>query len=130
MAREHGEPKSDAKSDGAAAFTLTAGELRALVAAAVRDALKAGGGEPLLLDRHALGRALGCSAVHVDAMRRKGLPVIMMGQLVRFNRAHVLTWLEQQSGGQRTPDEHDDEATKRKDQIPGQDMERSRDDRT
>lgn len=80
-----------ADNDTAPAFTVTRGELGAIVAQAVASAL--GQGAPLLVDRQGLARALGCSPGQVDALRKRGLPTTMVGQLPRFEPARVVEWL-------------------------------------
>lgn len=85
-----------ANDTGAPAFTLTSAQLSALVSAAVREALSAGAGAPLLVDKQILARQLGCSAAHIDALRKKGLPTVFVGQAVRFEPARVLDWLRSQ----------------------------------
>jgi hypothetical protein len=82
-----------AANDTGAAFTLTRSELAALVAAAVGEALEKGAGAPLLVDKQALAQRLGCSPAHIDALRKRGLPVVMVGQLVRFEPERVVEWL-------------------------------------
>jgi hypothetical protein len=88
---------ADNDVQGAAAFTLTRGELSALVREAVAEANAAGGG-PLLVDKQRLAQKLGCSAAHIDALRKRGLPVVMLGVAVRFEPAAVLDWLRQGNG--------------------------------
>ena len=87
----------------APAFTLTSGELQALMAAAVREALRAGEGAPLLIDKQILAHRLGVSAAHIDNLRKRGLPTVMVGEAVRFEPARVLTWLRSQ--GDTPPNE-------------------------
>jgi len=87
-----GAPENDTLlGDRAPAFTVTRGELGAIVAQAVASAL--GQGAPLLVDRQGLARALGCSPGQVDALRKRGLPTTMVGQLPRFEPALVVEWL-------------------------------------
>jgi phage terminase Nu1 subunit (DNA packaging protein) len=107
--------------DDAAAFTLTASELRALVAGAVRDELQRGA--PLVIDKNALARSLGCSSRTIDKFRTLGLPTIHVGQLVRFDPVRVMAWLAAQTDKETIPanDDHsednDDEATTGEDPV-------------
>lgn len=75
-----------------AAVTLTVGELEAIVGRAVDAALARG--TEALVDRDGLARRLGCSASHIDALRKKGLPTVMVGQSVRFDVSDVVRWLK------------------------------------
>lgn len=72
--------------------TLTVGELEALVERAARAAVERGA--ELLVDREGLARRLGCSASHIDALRKKGLPTVMVGAAVRFDACDVVAWLK------------------------------------
>jgi hypothetical protein len=81
--------------DTAPAFTVTRGELGELVRAAVREEL--GHARPLLVDKQQLARQLGCSPAHVDHLRKRGLPTVMLGQAVRFEPGAVLGWLRAQA---------------------------------
>lgn len=81
------------QNDNAPAFTVTRGELGALIASAVEGALAKAA--PLLVDRQGIARVLGCSAAHVDALRKRGLPALMVGQAVRFEPARVIEWLRE-----------------------------------
>ncbi len=78
----------------APSVTLTRGELGALVEAAVTRAMAAGAA--LMVDRQGIAQLLGCSAAHVDALRKRGLPTLMVGQAVRFEPARVVEWLRAQ----------------------------------
>lgn len=93
-------PRSVATNDvgEAPAFTLTGHQLSALIAGAVADALGAHAKEPLLVDKQVLAKRLGCSAAHVDNLRKRGLPVVMVGEAVRFAPDAVLDWLRRQTG--------------------------------
>lgn len=77
------------------AFALTEDELTAVVRKAVGQVL----GEPreLLVDKQGLARCLNCSAAHIDVLRKRGLPTVPVGQLVRFEPAAVLAWLRKQT---------------------------------
>jgi hypothetical protein len=75
---------------------MTGAQLQALMSAAVREAMTSGAGAPLLVDKQVLARQIGCSAAHIDALRKKGLPTVMVGQAVRFEPARVLDWLRSQ----------------------------------
>ena len=72
-------------------------ELKALVTEAVATALAAHDRAPRLLTRDGLARALGCSANHVDHLRKRGLPEVRLGQAaVRFELGAVLEWIRRQ----------------------------------
>lgn len=79
---------------GEMAVTLTRGQLAALVSAAVAEALGAQAA-PALLDRQRLAKALGCSAGHIDKMRKAGLPSLRLIEAVRFELPAVLAWLRE-----------------------------------
>jgi len=90
-------PLSDAEAT-APAFTLTSAQLSSLVSEAVTEALEAHGqGAALLVDKQTLAHKLGCSATHVDHLRKRGLPIVRLGDSVRFEIEAVLTWLRLQS---------------------------------
>jgi hypothetical protein len=74
-------------------IVLPTDELRALVADAVAEALSNHSGQPALLDRTGLARALTCSPSHVDNLRKTGLPTVFLGDSPRFVLADVLAWL-------------------------------------
>ncbi len=93
------ESKSIANDTGdAPAFTLTSGQLVALVRQAVADELAKGSGGPQLVNKENLAKRLSCSAAHIDNLRKRGLPVVMLGDGVRFDPAVVISWLQQQRG--------------------------------
>jgi hypothetical protein len=83
-----------AVNDNGHLFTMTRDELEELVDRAVSKAL-ARGTEPPLVDKQALAQLLDCSPTHVDHLRKKGVPTVMVGNLVRFEPAKVLTWLRE-----------------------------------
>lgn len=74
-------------------------ELSAIVKRALSEALAQEGGKPLLVDRQTLARQLGCSAAHIDNLRKQGLPVVRLGHVkaVRFETQAVLEWLRKHS---------------------------------
>ncbi len=72
---------------------MPAGELSALVSRAVRDALCGRESGALLVDKQTLAQKLCCSAAHVDKLRKRGLPVVHVGESVRFEPGKVLEWL-------------------------------------
>lgn len=77
-------------------ITVTEEALATLVKQAVGQALsehQGGETKPVLLDRERLAAALGCTASHVDTLRREGLPVVWLGQAPRFELQAVLDWL-------------------------------------
>lgn len=90
---------STTTDEGALVVTLTRSELSSLVRDAVADALGMKGG-PVLLDREQLAERLGCSTAHVDHLRKRGLPTVLIGQAVRFEWAEVMGWLR---GAEATP---------------------------
>ena len=77
------------------AFTLTRVELEALVARAVRIALEATPAASLV-DKQDMARQLGCSPRHLDHLRKRGLPAVPVGHVVRFEPAKVIAWLKAQ----------------------------------
>lgn len=81
--------------DSAPAFTVTRAELAGMIRDAVHDAL--GMARPKLLDKQSLAQTLDCSAAHIDHLRKRGLPIVRVGQSVRFEPAEVIAWLRQQS---------------------------------
>jgi len=89
------EEERGAANDGPA-FTLSRGQLAELVSKAVQVALAKGSGAPLLVDKQEMARQLSCSAAHVDNLRKRGLPVVKVGEGVRFAPAQVLAWLQKQ----------------------------------
>lgn len=92
-------PGKPAENDvGAApAFNLTGGQLSALIATAVTEALGAHNVGPLLVDKQSLARKIGCSAAHIDNLRKRGLPVVYVGEAVRFEPPAVIEWLRRQT---------------------------------
>ncbi|HEY3493346.1 MAG TPA: hypothetical protein VGK73_01615 [Polyangiaceae bacterium] len=91
-----GEPAANDTANSPA-FSLTAKQLAAVVAAAVSDALSHQ--QELLVDKQSLARRLNCSPAHVDALRKRGLPTVLVGQAVRFEPEAVVAWLKQASNG-------------------------------
>jgi hypothetical protein len=71
---------------------VTTAQLSELVERACQRAISAGTA-PLLVDKQQLARQLGCSAAHIDNLRKQGLPSLALGQAVRFEPARVLEWL-------------------------------------
>jgi hypothetical protein len=81
-------------NDTAPAFTVSRGELRGLVRAAVAEAVGAGAAPtPALLDREGLAFELGCSSGFVDKLRRSGMPCLRLGDSPRFELGACLSWL-------------------------------------
>lgn len=76
------------------AFALTEEELLGLVRRAVGEASVP---RPLLVDKQGLARSLNCSPAHIDVLRKRGLPTVNVGQLVRFEPDAVLAWLRKQT---------------------------------
>jgi hypothetical protein len=69
-------------------------ELRALVEDTMRRVLNDNAGPPLV-DKQAIAQLLHCSPTQVDHLRKKGLPCVKAGNLVRFEPAKVLAWLHE-----------------------------------
>lgn len=84
-----------ANDNDAPVYTLTRAQLEELVARAVCQALDKGIGGPVLLDKQDLARVIGCSATHVDQLRRDGMPWVPVGHRVRFEPAKVIEWLKE-----------------------------------
>lgn len=82
----------------ALAVTLTRAELEALVERSVRKVIGARDGGSRLVDKQNLARLLGCSAAHVDMLRKRGLPTVRVGQAVRFEPETVVAWLKTEPG--------------------------------
>jgi hypothetical protein len=91
---ESGVGTSAPEGDSAPAFTVTRGELVGMMRQACEEARAAGAA--LLVDRQGLARLLDCSAGQVDALRKRGLPTTMVGQLPRFEPPRVIEWLRAQ----------------------------------
>ncbi len=72
------------------AFTLSAGALAEVVEGAVRRAM---GQRAALVDKATLAGQLCCSAAHIDNLRKVGLPVVKVGEAVRFDTDAVVEWL-------------------------------------
>lgn len=73
---------------------LPVDEVEKLVESAVKKALAA---SSLLVDKQELAQRLGCSASHVDALRKRGLPTVHVSpKVVRFEPAKVVAWLAEQ----------------------------------
>lgn len=100
-----GAPVSDMSLERPA-YALTAGELGLIVARAVGEAM--GRSQELLVDKQVLAQRLGCSASHIDHLRKRGLPTVRIGQAVRFEPERVLEWLRTQSSPDNDTD-HDSE---------------------
>jgi hypothetical protein len=79
-----------ADNDAAPAFTLSRGELASMLLHAAEQAERA---KPLLVDKTILSVQLGISPAHIDNLRKKGLPTVLVGQAVRFEPGAVLAWL-------------------------------------
>jgi phage terminase Nu1 subunit (DNA packaging protein) len=47
----------------------------------------------LLVDRNTLAQQLGCSLSHIDHMRKRGMPELKVGEVVRFEPQAVLDWI-------------------------------------
>ena len=81
---------------------LTVGELRALVAEAVADALAelelGPRPPPALLTKPQVAHVLGLSVPQVDRLRREGLPWLRVGDAVRFELDAVMDWVRVSRG--------------------------------
>ena len=73
---------------------LSAAELEAMIEKAVKRAMNDNAGPPLV-DKQGLAQLLHCSPTHVDHLRRKGMPSLKVGCVVRFEPAKVLAWLSE-----------------------------------
>lgn len=71
--------------------TMTRGELEAMMERVVERV--AGRQEALLVDKQGLATRLDCSTAHIDHLRKRGLPTVLVGQSVRFEPGAVLAWL-------------------------------------
>lgn len=69
-------------------------QLAKLVSGAVRDALHRAHAAPLLVDKQTLAQQLGCSAAHIDNLRKRGLPIVPVGEAIRFEPHAVMAWLK------------------------------------
>ena len=74
----------------------TPARLKTLMASVVKAAL--GATQQLLVDKQTLAQRLSCSAAHIDHLRKKGLPVVRVGEAIRFDPKDVMEWLRQNSG--------------------------------
>jgi hypothetical protein len=45
-----------------------------------------------------MAQLLSCSPTHIDHLRKRGLPSVAVGKVVRFEPAKVLDWLREQKG--------------------------------
>lgn len=83
-------------SDGRTGMVvMQADELEKLVEGAVRRALESASS---LVDKQELAQRLGCGASHVDALRKKGMPTVLVSpKVVRFEVDKVVAWLAAQS---------------------------------
>lgn len=97
MGREGDEGTDRGAANDGPAFTMSRMQLAALVSKAVQEALASGSAAPLLVDKQTLAQKLNCSAAHIDHMRKRGLPSVMLGVSVRFEPAKVLAWLNAQA---------------------------------
>lgn len=87
----------DGDGDDAPAFTLTVGELKALLREELGALLgKAAAPLPLLLDREGLAAALGCSSSLIDKLRRQGMPTVRLGESPRFELERCLEWIRKE----------------------------------
>jgi hypothetical protein len=68
-------------------------QLQTLIRDAVADALDARDNRPTLLTREGLAKAFACSPGHIDALRKRGLPTLWLGDAPRFDLVAVLDWL-------------------------------------
>jgi hypothetical protein len=80
--------------DDAAAVTLTVGQLRAIVAEAVDQALDAREAKPAILDLKGICAALSVSERTLLDLRKAGMPHTFAGDSPRFVVSEVLDWLK------------------------------------
>jgi excisionase family DNA binding protein len=73
---------------------LPSSELGQLIERAVIKALKVAN-DNHLVDRQEIAQRLGVSPSQVDRLRKQGLPVVMVGENVRFQPAKVIAWLKE-----------------------------------
>lgn len=74
----------------------TPARLKTLMASVVKAAL--GASQQILVDKQTLAQRLSCSAAHIDHLRKKGLPVVRVGEAIRFDPRDVMEWLRRNSG--------------------------------
>lgn len=91
------------QNDNSPAFTVTRGELAALVREAVAAEMEAQRAvpKPALLDRDGLGAVLGVSAGMVDKLRRRGMPCYRLGDSPRFDLDQCLAWIWKDNGSEQ-----------------------------
>lgn len=94
---------SAADNDNAPVVMMTRAELKALVREAAEEARALAEATPasVLLDRNAIAAALGCSATTIDALRKRGMPWVRLGESPRFELEDCLSWLRGQKGGEQ-----------------------------
>ena len=83
-------------ADSRLVVTLTVAEMLGMMEQAARRVM--GQSQALVVDRMEMAQRLGVSAAHVDNLRKRGLPTVMIGQSVRFEPEAVLSWLRDQRG--------------------------------
>lgn len=87
-------------NDNQPAFTVTLGQLSALVREAVAAEMAAQREvpKPALLDREGLAVVLGVSPSMVDKLKRRGLPHCRIGDSPRFDLEACLAWIWKDNG--------------------------------
>lgn len=99
--RAHKVATGAADNDNAPVVMMTRAELKALVREATEEAramAERAAPVSVLLDRNAIASALGCSATTVDALRKRGMPWVRLGESPRFELEDCLAWLRGQKG--------------------------------
>ena len=81
---------------------LTASQLAHVVRTAVntaleeREARQGAPAPPVLLDRHGIAAALGCSPSQINRLRKRGLPEQLFGDSPRFELEACMSWIRAQ----------------------------------
>lgn len=93
-------PLGRVANDNDSILTMTRGELALLLREAALETVRQLPPELLqaaLVDKQGMAARLMCSASHIDLMRKRGLPTVLVGQAVRFEPAAVIAWLREHS---------------------------------
>jgi len=90
--------RTPANDNDGPAFLLTVSQLEELLTKAICAARDQGiiAAPALTVGKQDLARQLGVCASHIDHLRKKGLPTMLVGQSVRFEPAKVIEWLREQ----------------------------------
>jgi hypothetical protein len=84
-----------ANDDDGPVVTMTRREFGTLLRRAVQEERAHSG--PVLMDKQGMAQHLGCSPAHIDHLRKKGLPSVSIGKVIRFEPDKVIEWLRSQS---------------------------------